>query len=290
MQPTDDFIPESKRGHKILSRERARFDERVRNGQMEDKLILALAPDVVIQLVRVPAGEFVMGSKVGDPLAYDDEMPQHKVYLLDYFIAKTPVTIAQFNVFARATNFKMPIPVSEVEPKADHPITQISWHDACAFCNWLSKLKGMWIRLPSEAEWEKAARGPSTSSGEGRAYPWGNALPQPHHANIEARINTTTVVGAFSPHGDSPYGCVDMIGNVWEWTRSLFKLYPYKPDDGREESGDLGMRVVRGGSFFSKPNRARCASRLRQPPNNRFEKDIGFRICALIAPPNLNAL
>jgi formylglycine-generating enzyme required for sulfatase activity len=80
-----------------------------------------------------------------------------------------------------------------------------------------------------------------------------------------------------------------MTGTVWEWTRSLFKPYPYQQTDGREESGDLGMRVVRGGSFFSKPNRARCASRMRQPPNNRFEPDIGFRICALITPPDIQS-
>ncbi|MBI5305549.1 MAG: formylglycine-generating enzyme family protein [Chloroflexi bacterium] len=284
MPITDDLSPAEKR-QPIHSRERVRFEHRVAHGIMEDKLILALAPDLAMEFVRVPAGEFLMGSHPDDLLAYDDETPQHKIYLLDYFIGKYPVTIAQFDVFARATKLATRTPLDTVDPHADHPVTQVSWHDAYAFGAWLSKLKGLWIRLPSEAEWEKAARG-----ADGRSWSWGNHAPTPDLANIESPGKTTTRVGAFSPRGDSPYGCADMIGNVWEWTRSLFKPYPYQNDDWREQTGDLGMRVVRGGSFFSKPNRARCASRLRQPPNNRFEKDIGFRVCALIAPPDFNNL
>ncbi len=289
MQPNDELIPSSKRTTN-LSRERARFAERVQSGTMQDSLILSLTPEIRMILVRVPAGEFLMGSLVGDPRAYDDETPQHKVYLLDYFIGKYPVTLEQFNVFAQATNTPMRVPVSQVEPKAHHPVTQISWNDAHAFCLWLSKLKGLWIRLPSEAEWEKAARGPSPSSGDARAWAWGDEPPSKEHANLDSPDKTTTPVGAYSPRGDSPYGCADMTGNVWEWTRSLFKPYPYQTDDGREQGGDFGMRVVRGGSYFSKPVRARCASRMRQPPNNRFELDIGFRICALVTPPNIPAL
>jgi formylglycine-generating enzyme required for sulfatase activity len=283
--PNPDALLSTEKRRPILSRERARFENRVSHGYMEDKLILTLAPNIVIELIRIPAGEFGMGSQPSDPLAYDDETPQHKVYLLDYFIAKHPVTVAQFDVFARANNLPTRLSAGDADPKADHPATQVSWHDAYAFCMWLSKLKGLWIRLPSEAEWEKAARGT-----DGRLWSWGNTVPNPELTNIDASAKTTTRVGSFSPRGDSPYGCADMIGNVWEWTRSLFKPYPYQADDGREQSGDLGMRVVRGGSFFSKPNRARCASRLRQPPNNRFENDIGFRVCALITPPDFNIL
>ncbi len=252
---------------------------------MEDRLDLSLAPDIKMTLVRVPTGEFLMGSVVGDPRAFDDETPQHKVYLLDYFIGKYPVTLEQYNVFTRATNTPQRVPISKIAPQANHPVTQISWHDAHAFCLWLGKLKGLWMHLPSEAEWEKAARGIDS-----RTWSWGNEPPSREFANIESPDKTTTPVGKFSPRGDSPYGCADMIGNVWEWTGSLFKPYPYQPTDGREELGDFGMRVVRGGSFFSKPNRARCASRMRHPPNNRFERDIGFRVCALITPPNTEAV
>jgi formylglycine-generating enzyme required for sulfatase activity len=278
-------VPDPKRGQKIESSERVRFNNRRQNGDMRDLLILSLTPEIYIELVRIPAGEFTMGSQANDPFAYEDEMPQHKVYLLDYFIARTPTTIEQFNVFAQATDFKMPVAMSQVDPRAKHPITQVSWHDAYAFCAWLSKLKGLWIRLPSEAEWEKAARG-----SDARIWSWGDTSPTILEANIDSPSKTTTPVGMCSPRGDSPFGCADMIGNVWEWTRSRFRPYPYQHDDGREQTGDLGMRVVRGGSFFAKANRARCAGRMRQPPNNRFEQDIGFRISALITPPDFNDL
>ncbi len=284
MPTTDDLVPVEKR-QAIHSRERVRFNQRIAHGHMQDKLILTLAPEIEMELVRIPAGEFLMGSLPSDPLAYDDETPQHKVYLLDYFIGKHPVTNAQYDAFARATRLAVRVPMSDADPKINHPVTQVGWQDAYAFCMWLSKLKGLWIRLPSEAEWEKAARG-----ADARTWSWGNRPPSRDLSNVDSPDKVTTPVGTHSPQGDSVYGCADTIGNVWEWTRSLFKPYPYQADDGREQSGDLGMRVVRGGSFFSKPNRARCASRLRQPPNNRFENDIGFRVCALITPPDFNTL
>lgn len=151
------------------------------------------------------------------------------------------------------------------------------------------------ITLPSEAEWEKAARGPSTgsggpstgfASGRGRLYPWGDE-PDPNRANYEnSGIGATSPVGCF-PGGASPYGCGGMSGNVWEWTRSLWGKdvgkpdykYPYDPADGREDltPGTDVLRVLRGGAFYNYLNYVRCAVRLRNDPVNR-NNDIGFRV------------
>ena len=150
----------------------------------------------------------------------------------------------------------------------------VSWHDAMAYCRWLSGVTGKPITLPSEAQWEKAARGglPPAGRDKGRAreYPWGDEWDEAKCNTGELGLGDTTPVGIF-PEGASPYGCLDMAGNVWEWTRSLwgedysvpeFK-YPYDPRDGREnpEAGDDILRVLRGGSFFDLRVGARCAFR-----------------------------
>ena len=256
------------------SQERTRLEARQQHQVRDDSLRLALAPGVPLELVHIPAGEFLMGSSAADQDAYDDETPQRHVPLPDYWIGRFPVTVLQFDVFVRAMNIHTNMTPGEVYQRANHPVTLVSWDDAMSFCKWLSRLAGRAIRLPNEAEWEKAARGT-----DGRLWPWGNEVQDVERSNFAKRGRGTTPAGMFSPRGDSPYGCADMAGNVWEWTNSLIKPYPYRAEDGREEPGDLGMRVLRGGSFLCKPNRIRCAARLRQPPNNRYEPDIGFRIC-----------
>jgi formylglycine-generating enzyme required for sulfatase activity len=225
---------------------------------------LTITSPIRLELVRVPAGEFLMGSDpTKDKDARDDEQPQHSVYVPEFTIAKYKVTNLQYAAFVRAMKHKLPghwedgrIPAG----KENHPVVAISWHDTVAFCGWLSRETGRDFRLPTEAEWEKAARGT-----EGRVYPWGDELPTPELCNFDGNVNDITPVGRYSPQGDSPYGCADMAGNVWEWTQSLYMGYPYDPVDGREEieAGEFieDRRVVRGGSWHSSRERARCAFR-----------------------------
>jgi formylglycine-generating enzyme required for sulfatase activity len=163
----------------------------------------------------------------------------------------------------------------------------VTWYDALAFCRWLGQRAGIGLTLPSEAEWEKAARGD-----DGRIYPWGDEPPNDARCSFGKPFRSTTSttpVGQYSPQGDSPYGCADMASNVWEWTRSLwgtdFKKpefgYPYDPGDGREnleaESGVL--RVLRGGAFYNGAGLVCCAYRDMCDPYGRYG-DYGFRVVA----------
>ena len=263
-----------------------------------------------MDFVLIPAGSFLMGSdKAKDSQAYDDELPQHTVTLGDYYIGKFEVTNAQFGVFVQATGYKTTAetagsgyvwtgtewkdtkgadwrhprgPDTNIDNKAQHPVLQVSWHDAIAFCDWLSKTSGRKVTLPSEAEWEKAARG-----ADGRIYPWGNDAPSKDLLNFNQNVGDTTPVGQYSPKGDSPYGAADMAGNAWEWTRSVwgkdvntpaFK-YPYVAGDGREDlnAGEEERRVVRGGAWYLNDQDVRAAIRNRILPAYR-SSDRGVRV------------
>jgi formylglycine-generating enzyme required for sulfatase activity len=225
-----------------------------------------------IEFVKVPKGEFLMGSTPKNSLAYDDERPQFSMNIpYDYWMGRYPVTNAQYASFA-GKEFKIP------EGKTNHPVVHVSWYDAQKFLDGLSQSyltslpSGYRFMLPSEAEWEKAARGTA-----GWEWPWGGAF-EASLCNIdESKKGDTTPVGAYSPRGDSPYGCADMIGNAWEWTRSLFQPYPYQSGDGWEDLKSQGTRVLRGGSFRDYREYARCAYRSRNDPNLRLN-DYGFRI------------
>jgi formylglycine-generating enzyme required for sulfatase activity len=236
------------------------------------------------EMILIPAGEFLMGSDPSvDKDARDEEQPQHTLYLPDYYLAKTPMTNAQYAAFVQAT-YRQPTHWEAGKPPSgeeDHPVVNVSWYDAVAYCHWLSEVTGRPYRLPSEAEWEKGARGT-----DGRIYPWGNQWDAKRCNTRESGKEGTTPVGVY-PEGASPYGLLDMAGNVWEWTRSSwgedpeepsFK-HPYDPADGREdlEAPDTVLRVLRGGSWFHLPDFARCVLRRRHFPGSSFYH-VGFRL------------
>ena len=194
-------------------------------------------------MVRVPAGPFFYGDG------------KESIELPEFWIDRAPVTNAEYARFVAATGWKGPEHWRSSTPPeaiADHPVTRVSWFAAAAYAEWAGK------RLPTEQEREKAARGI-----EGRAYPWGDEEPTPELCNFSKNEGGTTPVGKYSPQGDSPYGCVDMAGNVWEWTASDF---------------DAEYKVLRGGSWDAVAYYVRCAYRLRGNPGVTHYS-VGFR-CA----------
>ena len=159
----------------------------------------------------------------------------------------------------------------------NQPVVGVCWFEAQAYCNWLSQATGRIYRLPTEAEWEKAARGP-----DGRLWPWGIAweASKCNCAESNEAFRGTTPVGMY-PDGASPCEALDMVGNVWEWTSSLFKDYPYEPQDGREDPAAPGQRVLRGGSWGDYRSSARCAYRDGYVPGY-YNGNVGFRL--LLSP------
>ena len=238
--------------------------------------VLTITSPIHLELVRVPAGEFLMGSDPAeDEHASDWEQPQHTIDLPEFAIGKYPITNAQYAAFVQANGHRAPKHWEDGEipsGKKDHPVRYVSWHDAMAFCEWLSQETGKGFVLPSEAEWEKAARG-----ADGRIYPWGDEFPTAELCNFNDNVGDTTPVGNYSPEGDSPYECADMAGNVLEWTRSLWgEDYPYDPGDGREDLEAAGRRVLRGGAFYDFSRYVRCAFRYYRLPHYR-DRHNGFR-------------
>jgi formylglycine-generating enzyme required for sulfatase activity len=303
-----------------------------------------------IHWVEVPAGSFLMGSAESDEMAYDDEHPQHELHLPTFYIARYPITNAQYRPFVEDGGYDEPrywteegwawrtgerepdlSPIGDEDLRNDYanwlagrpverrdepfwwnyprwglpnrPVVGVTWYESLAYCRWLKEqlqVPGytfqVWrneqletlslepetinARLPSEAEWEKAARG-----ADGRRWPWGNEWTE-GQANInEADVEETSAVGIF-PGGASPWGAMDMAGNVWEWTRSRWGRtsvyrpdygYPYDATDGREEMGGPDLRVMRGGSWFNPQWDARCACRFRYIPVF-FDDLIGLRV------------
>ena len=204
-------------------------------------------------MVYVPAGEFLMGSGDKDKDASDDEKPQHKVFLDGFWIDRTPVTNTMYRKAVEAGACTKPHDTQHYDdPKyADHPVVYMDWNQAQAYCQWVGGI------LPSEAQWEKAARGT-----DGRIYPWGNQAPDKDLLNYNMNIGDTTPVGKY-PKGASLYGVLDMAGNVWEWVNDWYAENYYKNSPGRNptgpEKGDY--RVLRGGAFFYLQVSPRCAYR-----------------------------
>lgn len=246
---------------------------------------------IVPPVCAIPAGAFLMGSdQERDSFAQRNELPQHTVTLSAFRIGKFPVTVAEYACAVRAKAVRAPETSSDLFEeeqwhnqlrKPDHPVQQVYHTDGLAYADWLAQMTGLAWRLPTEAEWEKAARG-----ADGRVYPWGDAEDS-RRANTGAMgylfedaqrmisgPGRTTPVGSY-PSGASPYGPQDMSGNVWEWTSSLLSPYPYQANDGREDPQAHGNRVLRGGSYFDQIWAARAAYRGRlSAPASVY----GFRI------------
>jgi formylglycine-generating enzyme required for sulfatase activity len=249
-----------------------------------------LSKDKLLGFVCVAGGTFRMGSDPErDSDAYDDEQPQHSVKVSEFYIQRYPVTVAQFGAFVKQSRYSPQDP-NCLEGIANHPVVNVTWDDAVAYCQWLEGRlyekrpeglrkqldSGGRIRLPTEAEWEKAARGT-----DGRIYPWGDAFDAERANTSESEIGGTSPVGCFAG-GASSYGVLDMSGNVWEWCADWWDKRAYAKrvnnlvcDPRGPEKGET--RICRGGSWGDYVRYARCARRLRLAPSY-FYVNIGFRL------------
>jgi formylglycine-generating enzyme required for sulfatase activity len=214
-----------------------------------------------------------MGSKKENPLADDDEKPQHIVDIpYDYWMARFLITNSQYAEYILAKGASHP--VNDWQEKKNHPVVHVSWKEAMAYCGWHNGLlkaelpAGYILRLPTEAEWEKAARGT-----DGLEWPWGNEFEKNRCNSGESREGGPTPIGLYSPQGNSPYYCADMGGNVWEYTHSQFRSYPYQANDGREVEEKSSVEVLRGGSWNNDRNKTRCAFRCN------FNKGLQYYYC-----------
>ncbi len=223
-------------------------------------------PVLDVEMVMVPAGPFTMGTDSGDA----EDAPARSVDLPAFEIDKFEVTNDDFGMFVDATGYQTDAEGSGgqswrkyAEGKGNHPVVKTTWNDAVAFCEWAGK------RLPTEEEWEKAARGD-----DGRAYPWGNDFDA-SNANVkDTGLRNTTASGSF-PGGASPYGAEDMGGNVWEWTATWFKAYP----GGADTNPYYGerFRVTRGGAWFEEAPQVTVFNRNAADPEITANDDLGFR-------------
>jgi formylglycine-generating enzyme required for sulfatase activity len=232
------------------------------------------------EMALIPGGDFVMGSDHHGPIY----QPEHQLYVETFYLDRWPVTNLEYKQFVDATDY--PVPHYDVSwcntagynwdlgsrsyppGKENYPVVLVTWEDAMAYATWAKK------RLPTEAEWERAARGPN-----GRLYPWGNEFGCRCNCNCnEVSLGGASPVGHFSPDGDSPEGVMDLVGNVWEWTSTLFRPYPYNPHDGRENPKTAGFRVLRGASWVNDTTLADGLARL--DGDFKFYNNVGFRCAA----------
>lgn len=243
-------------------------------------------------MISIPASSFLMGTSDEDIMRlqlkeadwayewsdndlFESEQPQHVVHVEAFEIAKHPVTNAEYHYFIWDTSYRLPKGwngFSYPDGTALHPVVGVSKLDAEAYITWLNRRTGLHFRLPTEAEWELSARGE-----DGRIYPWGNTFDPWRCNTSESGKKGTTPVGAYSPGGDSLWGAVDMVGNVWEWTSTIYMPYPYDPLDGREEQRLDARYVIRGGAWYYSRKLARCAAREGMMPNHS-SPSIGFRL------------
>lgn len=247
------------------------------------------------EMIAIPPGEAILGTSDDqvDMLLLKEEwaeewysrglfmveQPQHLTTLPGYEFARFPVTNAEYYMFVWETSHRVPrgwLGFRYLEDDANCPVVGVSLLDALRYCEWLSKELGQTYRLPTEAEWEHAARGY-----DDRIYPWGNDFDPWRCNTLESAKRATTPIGIYSPSGDSPFGISEMAGNVFEWTASLYKPYPYVGNDGRENLESGGQVVIRGGSWYYTRKLARCSSREAVLPTF-MSPSLGFRLARSI--------
>lgn len=245
------------------------------------------------KMVYVPAGEFTMGSDEG----FSDQQPVHTVYLDSYYVGKYEVTNAEYAAYLNkaldtgeiqasdSTVIKegnelldLDSPFCEISfkngsfevdtEKENCPVIEVNWHGAVAYCEHYD------MRLPTEAEWEKAARGM-----DARSYPWGDGSPTPSHCNFNRNIGHPISVGQYSPDGNSPYGCCDMAGNVWEWCNDWYDAdyYSISPANNPQGPSSGSGRIIRGGSWYSYERLCGTTYRSKNTPGSSFN-NLGFRV------------
>jgi len=219
--------------------------------------------------VFIPQGYFTMGSAIDDPRADADEKPSHKIFLDSFWIDRTEITNGMYLFCIKAENCTPPArSIYYTKPEyANHPVIGISWVQAQEYCKWAER------RLPTEAEWEKAARGTDS-----RIYPWGDTLPETELSNFGHQFNETVPVGMY-PKGASPYGVLDMAGNAWEWVADGYQsdFYSRAPEENPISDSPVNRRVLRGGNWDSNADGIRVTNRFWAFPG-RNDID-GFR-CA----------
>ena len=255
----------------------------------------------IMVFIDIPEGFLILGdNRLGDAA------PQHRVPIAAFAIGKFPVQNAEYAEFVEANGYAMEMYWTKMGWKwlksrpcetpafwrdahlnaLRQPVVGVTWYEAAAFCNWLSaRDPDRKYRLPSEAEWEYAARGADNA----RNFPWGERYERGRANTAEMGFGTTTPVDFF-PDGASPFGVWDMSGNVFEWTRTRWGMnwqelqfaYPYHADDGREDIEGSGARVMRGGSWFNPYTEALCAYRSRYLAGSRGS-NIGLRVVREIA-------
>lgn len=225
-----------------------------------------------IIMVYIPPGKFIMGTD--DTERQADERPAHEVYLDDYWIGKYEVTWDQFDQFCAETSKELPDYADAGWGRGKRPVIHVSWHDADAYCKWLSAKTGLHFKLPTEAQWEKAARGTN-----GQLFPWGNQQPTEDLANFgdDIKMSTTKPVGSY-PGGESPYGIMDMAGNVWEWCTDWYGNYSAEPQKNPTGPQSGKFFVLRGGSWHDSPQFISCSNRYPAEPSFRGYIE-GFRLC-----------
>ena len=256
-------------------------------------------------MIYIPAGEFPMGFISGDPDAKPNEKSQHTVQLSAFWIDRTEVTNRMFALFVQATGYRTDAerhgtgtiysinqdgipwsmdvadvswlhphsPSDDISGLGNRPVVQVSWNDSSAYCKWAGR------RLPTEAEWEMAARGT-----DGRMYPWGNTAPNKNLLNFDMQVGHSTDVGSY-PGGASPYGALDMLGNAYEWVNDWYDpgYYDKSPAKDPQGPGSGSFRVIRGGAWNYGLDWTRTTSRSELDPAASVET-LGFR-CAQDSNP-----